>query len=356
MNDGTDYRAILASDTPLIDVRAPIEFAQGAMPAAINLPLMNDDERAAVGTCYKRQGSEAALALGHRLVNGATRDARINAWREASLAHPEGYLCCARGGQRSHISQAWLKEAGVDYPLIKGGYKMLRQAAIQATAEQVQKPMVLIGGCTGSGKTQLVKQHIQGIDLEGLARHRGSSFGRTLTPQLCQASFENQLAVRLLQKDASRWVLEDEGRMIGSNHLPACLRERMVQAPIVVVEDPFALRLERLRQEYFDHMWADFSAACGEEAGWKEYSEYLHHGLFAIRRRLGLQRFAEFTALLDSALLEQQRSGSTDAHLRWLAPLLSNYYDPMYTYQLEKKAEKIVYRGPYDEIAAWLEG
>ncbi|MWU82561.1 tRNA 2-selenouridine(34) synthase MnmH, partial [Escherichia coli] len=60
MNDGTDYRAILASDTPLIDVRAPIEFVQGAMPAALNLPLMNDDERAAVGTCYKRQGPDAA--------------------------------------------------------------------------------------------------------------------------------------------------------------------------------------------------------------------------------------------------------------------------------------------------------
>ena len=119
MNDGTDYRAILASDTPLIDVRAPIEFAQGAMPAALNLPLMNDDERAAVGTCYKRQGPEAALALGHSLVSGKTRDDRINAWREASLAHPHGYLCCARGGQRSHITQAWLKEAGVDYPLIR---------------------------------------------------------------------------------------------------------------------------------------------------------------------------------------------------------------------------------------------
>lgn len=105
MNDGTDYRAILASDTPLIDVRAPIEFAQGAMPAALNLPLMNDDERAAVGTCYKRQGPDAALALGHSLVNGETREARISAWREASLAHPEGYLCCARGGQRSHISR-----------------------------------------------------------------------------------------------------------------------------------------------------------------------------------------------------------------------------------------------------------
>lgn len=170
------------------------------MPAAVNLPLMNDDERAAVGTCYKRQGPDAALALGHRLVSGDTRDARINAWREASLAHPEGFLCCARGGQRSHISQAWLKEAGVDYPLIRGGYKALRQTAIQVTIEQSQKPMVLIGGCTGNGKTLLVKQHAQGIDLEGLAHHRGSSFGRTLTPQLSQASFENHLAVELLKK------------------------------------------------------------------------------------------------------------------------------------------------------------
>ena len=158
-----------------------------------------------------------------------------------------------------------------------------------------------------------------------------------------------------MKKDAARWVLEDEGRMIGSNHLPACLRDRMIEAPIVVVEDPFEIRLERLREEYFDHMWADFSAAYGEEAGWKEYSEYLHHGLFAIRRRLGLQRFAEFTALLDTALVEQQRTGHTDAHFSWLVPLLNDYYDPMYGYQLEKKAEKIVYRGTYEEIAEWLD-
>ena len=121
MNDGTDYRAILAADTPLIDVRAPVEFNQGAMPAAINLPLMNNDERAAVGTCYKRQGPEAALALGHRLVSGETREQRLEAWRTACLAQPQGYLCCARGGQRSHIVQSWLQAAGVDYPLIRGG-------------------------------------------------------------------------------------------------------------------------------------------------------------------------------------------------------------------------------------------
>lgn len=265
MTNGTDYRAILASDTPLIDVRAPVEFSQSAMPAAINLPLMNDEERAAVGTCYKRQGPEAALALGHKLVQGDLRASRTQAWLEACARYPHGYLCCARGGQRSHIVQQWLKEAGVDYPLIVGGYKALRQAAIQATDDLVQRPIVLIGGCTGNGKTQLVCSRPDGIDLEGLAHHRGSSFGRTLQDQHPQATFENHLAVSLLKKaeQQTRWVLEDEGHMIGANHLPESLRLRMAQSPLAVVEDPFDVRLERLREEYFDRMYRDFIAEIG---------------------------------------------------------------------------------------------
>ena len=358
MDNGTDYCAILRAETPIIDVRAPVEFAQGAMPAAVNLTLMNDAERAAVGTCYKRQGPEAALALGHKLVSGQTRQQRIDAWLDACRRAPQGYLCCARGGQRSHITQSWIKENGLDYPLIVGGYKALRQAAIKATEELVRHPIVLIGGCTGNGKTPLVRQQPQGIDLEGLAHHRGSSFGRTLTPQFSQATFENHLATALLkgayQQDKVRWVLEDEGHMIGANHLPECLRDRMAQAPIAVVEDPFELRLERLREEYFTHMHRDFTAAFGEEKGWEEYSAYLHHGLFAIRRRLGLQRFAELTATLDEALAEQQRSGSTEAHFAWLVPLLNEYYDPMYRYQLEKKASKIVFRGTSEDVVHWL--
>ncbi len=111
-----NIRQILASNTPLIDVRAPIEFRQSALPAALNLPLMDDAERAAVGTCYKRHGADAALALGHQLVSGEVREKRLAAWRDACLRYPQGYLCCARGGQRSHIVQQWLKEAGVDYP------------------------------------------------------------------------------------------------------------------------------------------------------------------------------------------------------------------------------------------------
>jgi tRNA 2-selenouridine synthase len=112
--------------------------------------------------------------------------------------------------------------------------------------------------------------------------------------------------------------------------------------------------LDRLRDEYFGQMWRAFLRAYGEEAGWQEYNDYLHQGLFAIRRRLGLQRFSELTVLLDSALIEQRRTGGTEAHDAWLAPLLNDYYDPMYRYQLEKKADNVVYRGAWNDVAAWL--
>jgi tRNA 2-selenouridine synthase len=105
MTNGTDYRAILASDTPLIDVRAPVEFSQSAMPAAINLPLMNDEERAAVGTCYKRQGPEAALALGHKLVQGDLRASRIrHGWKHAPVTRT--VTCAAPAAASARISSS----------------------------------------------------------------------------------------------------------------------------------------------------------------------------------------------------------------------------------------------------------
>lgn len=118
-----DYRAILLADTPLIDVRAPIEFEQGAMPGAINLPLMMDDERAAVGTCYKRQGADAALALGHRLVCGDIRQQRLEAWKAAYQRFPTG-ICAARAAVSGHISyNVGCKKQGLTARLLKAAIK-----------------------------------------------------------------------------------------------------------------------------------------------------------------------------------------------------------------------------------------
>ncbi len=356
MLSAQNIRQLLANETPIIDVRAPIEFNQGAMPNAINLPLMNNEERAAVGTCYKQHGSEKAVELGHQLVKGEIKAHRVAAWREACERFPSGFICCARGGMRSHIVQKWLAEIGIDYPLIEGGYKALRQATIEMTNELVQRPIILIGGCTGNGKTTLVRSLPEGIDLEGFAHHRGSSFGRTVEAQFAQATFENYLAVDMLKKSPyhSRWVLEDEGRAIGANGLPESLRIQMATARLVVVDDPFERRMARLKEEYFDRMTHDFIEAYGEEKGWQEYSDYLHHGLYAIRRRLGAQRAAELTQLLDNALAAQKMSGNTEVHFSWLSPLLKEYYDPMYRYQLSKKQDKIIYTGSYEEVEQWF--
>lgn len=351
-----NIRQLLANETPIIDVRAPIEFNQGAMPNAINLPLMNNEERAAVGTCYKQHGSQKAVELGHQLVKSEIKAHRVAAWREACERFPSGFICCARGGMRSHIVQKWLAEIGIDYPLIEGGYKALRQATIEMTNELVQRPIILIGGCTGNGKTTLVRSLPEGIDLEGFAHHRGSSFGRTVEAQFAQATFENYLAVDMLKKSPyhSRWVLEDEGRAIGANGLPESLRIQMATAHLVVVDDPFERRMARLKEEYFDRMTHDFIEAYGEEKGWQEYSDYLHHGLYAIRRRLGAQRAAELTQLLDNALAAQKISANTEVHFSWLSPLLKEYYDPMYRYQLSKKQDKIIYTGSYEEVEQWF--
>ncbi len=351
------YGHLLREDIPLIDVRAPVEFAQGAMPAASNLPLMTDEERAAVGTCFKQRGQKAAVELGHSLVNGEVREARLQGWIEQAKQNPQGYLCCARGGLRSHIVQQWLQEAGVNYPLVEGGYKALRHHALHTIDSRAQWPMIMVSGNTGCGKTILIRSLPTGVDLEGLAHHRGSSFGRTIVEQPSQANFENNLAATLLKKGAGApvsWVIEDEGRMIGSRHIPESFRENMARAPIVVIEDPFEVRLERLKTEYFQQMSEAFLSVSNEETAWMNYAEYLHHGLFAIRRRLGMERFQQFTMVLDKALAFQRNTGSCDGHLAWLAPLLEEYYDPMYRYQLGKKAAQIVYRGDYGQVEAWL--
>ncbi|MBW7983248.1 tRNA 2-selenouridine(34) synthase MnmH [Enterobacillus tribolii] len=355
--DSADYKYILSNDVPLIDVRAPVEFAQGAFPCAVNLPLMTDSEREAVGICYKQHGQEAAVQLGHTLVAGEEREARTAAWLAYCRQHPDGYLCCFRGGLRSHLVQQWLHDAGVDYPLIEGGFKALRQYVLTATEEMAAYPIMLIGGNTGCGKTRLVRDLTAALDLEGVARHRGSSFGRTLVQQSSQIDFENRLAIAMLKKQAQgirHWFLEDEGRIIGSNHLPLPLYNHMQLAPVAVIEMPFDERLHSLHEEYIDLMHAEYVRVYGPDEGWERYGEYLRHGMHAIRRRLGLERYAQLNGSLEEALILQRETGDSRRHTDWLVPLLREYYDPMYTYQLGLKKERIVFRGSYEEVKSYL--
>ncbi|MDC6679308.1 rhodanese-like domain-containing protein, partial [Leclercia adecarboxylata] len=132
----------------LIDVRAPVEFAQGALPGAVNLPLMNDEERHQVGIAYKQQGQAAAIALGERLVSGDIKQARINAWQAYLTEHPDALIYCFRGGLRSQIAQQWLDETGASRPRLQGGWKAMRQALCARIESAALQPMLVVAGLT----------------------------------------------------------------------------------------------------------------------------------------------------------------------------------------------------------------
>jgi len=333
--DTTDYRALFLSPTPMMDMRAPAEFTRGAFPSALSLPLMSDDERAQVGICYKQQGQDAAIALGHELVSGDLKAQRLAQWKAFAQQHPQGYLYCFRGGLRSQTVQRWLREEGIDYPVITGGYKAMRQFLLQELERSVASAsFVLISGRTGTGKTRVITRLARGVDLEGLANHRGSSFGQMTTPQPSQIDFENAIIMslmRLLATGAARIFLEDEGRLIGCLSLPGSLLEKMADAPMAVVEETLDDRIDVV------------------------HAQRLQDDLLRIRKRLGGQQQQNVSALMAEAFEQQWQHADLGAHRHWIAVLLEQYYDPMYEYQLSKRAGKQLFSGDRQAVIAWAQ-
>ena len=352
--DTDDYLSIFLNDRPLLDVRAPVEFARGSFPSAVNAPLMNDGERHEVGICYQEQGQNAAIELGHRLVSGSIKAERIAAWQRFVIDYPDGYLFCFRGGLRSRLTQQWIRESGRDYPLIEGGYKALRRFLIdRLEALTAQADFRIISGRTGTGKTRVLNRLPNPIDLEGLANHRGSSFGREVTPQPTQIDFENRLAVAMLKAHhitGGPVYLEDESRLVGRCALPHSLRERMAKAPLLVLEQPMEERIRIIREDYVVKMAADHARRVGHEAGWWSFEDYLLSALDRIRKRLGGERHQSLRYLMLDALENQRVNGDVGGHDRWIQQLLENYYDPMYDYQMQQKADRILVRGGPDAI------
>jgi tRNA 2-selenouridine synthase len=354
-----DYREILLSGAPLMDTRAPIEFGRGSFPGAKNLPLMTDEERAQVGTCYKQHGQEAAIALGHQLVGGEVRSRRVAAWAAFAQANPEGYLFCFRGGLRSQIVQRWLaEEAGIQYRRVAGGYKAMRQFLMATTEAAVaQRTMVVVGGMTGTGKTELLADLPHALDLEGCANHRGSGFGKRVSGQPAQIDFEHQVAIRFLQLEAAGlpgFAVEDEGLFVGKCALPEALYRQMAQSPLVWLEDSFENRVNRILRDYVVAQLADHLAFYGEQEGFSLFEAHLRQSLQNIHKRLGGERYKRATAMMNDALTAQRLSGTVDGHRLWIELLLREYYDPMYAHQKFSKAGRIVASGDAAALRQFL--
>ncbi|MFT3688358.1 tRNA 2-selenouridine(34) synthase MnmH [Paenirhodobacter sp.] len=243
----------------VIDVRTPSEYAQDHLPGAINLPVLDDSERARVGMIYKQVSPFDARKIGAALVaRNAARHIEQSLMDRPGGWHPLIY--CWRGGQRSGSFATILGQIGWRVETIAGGYKAWRRLVIEALHNRpFPAPVVLLDGNTGTAKTELLKllagMGVQVLDLEGLANHRGSLFGAT-GPQPAQTGFEGRLADLIERLDPARpVVIEAESSMIGRLKLPGRLWRAMQAAPRIEIH---ASRDERAR--YLTRAYADMIA------------------------------------------------------------------------------------------------
>jgi tRNA 2-selenouridine synthase len=294
-------------DIPLLDVRAPLEYAQGHIPGAVSFPLFSDEERARIGTTYKQVSQDKAVLMGLDMFG--PKMSRLVQLAQKLAPAKQIRVHCWRGGMRSGAVQWLLELAGFQVQLLDKGYKDYRHFALAEFAQPW--PLLVLGGLTGSGKTdvlhELARRRQPLLDLEGLAHHKGSAFGSIGQPaQPTQEQFENELAWQLaaLPVSAPVWV-EDESRTIGSAHVPPPFFAQMQAAPLVLLEIPRAVRVQKLAAEYGR-----------EDAG------ALATSILRIRKRLGGLATKDALAAIAEDDMEKMVS------------LVLDYYDKTYTHSL----------------------
>ena len=234
----------------VLDIRTPAEFAEGHLPNAISFPLFTDEERVVVGTLYKHQGKEPAVLKGLEFVSPKLKKFVLQARK---LQGPL-YLYCWRGGMRSN-SMAWLLQtAGREVYLLEGGYKAYRNHCRVLISNGLK--LIMLSGPTGSGKTEILHQLAtlghQVLDLEGLANHRGSSFGGIgQPPQPTTEQFTNFIFEKITDFDLSKpiWV-EGESQAIGKVSILNELFSQMNCCQTIRIDPPTEERIERLLRDY----------------------------------------------------------------------------------------------------------
>lgn len=358
MKTYNDFFDIVINNRTLIDVRAPIEYLKGSFINATNLPLINDQERHKIGICYKKEGHEEAIELGHHLVSGDLKEQRIKDWIDYLMGHPDSLLYCFRGGSRSKISQEWIFEySGIEVPRLEGGYKAFRNYLIQSLDPiNIKSLPIILGGYTGSGKTKLIEKLDHAIDLEGISNHRGSSFGKYPTEQPTQINFENNLAYALIHhqyKEYSNIVLEDEGKNIGRCYLPKTLVEYFNTGGLVLLQASLDERIKNTIEEYIIQGQNLYKEIFGE-SGIEIWLKSIYQSMDNIRKRLGWEKYNNVTNAFTNAWEYQKTSSSFELYNEWARILLVEYYDPMYSYQIKNTTKEIIFQGNSAEVFEYL--
>jgi len=242
----------------IIDVRAPAEYAEDHVGGAVNLPVLNDDERVSVGTVYKQVSSFAARKQGAALVSRNIAEHLESHFSEKGKNYRPLFYCW-RGGQRSGSMATILSSIGWDVSVVEGGYKAYRCEVLRVfedTCPGLQ--LTVLNGYTGAGKTYLLQAMAEAghqiLDLEGMAQHKGSVFGGDPeNPQPQQKRFESLVYEKLVSFDLEKPVyVEAESAKIGKLNLPNPLWQKMKEAPIIEIFSPLEERARHIINDYED--------------------------------------------------------------------------------------------------------
>ncbi len=330
-------------DVACLDVRSEDEFACGAIPLFSNRPILNNEERHLVGLCYKTEGQNQAVELGYKLVS-PHREARVKDWIEVLSKGKTHLVSCWRGGMRSQIATEWLQEKNFPAIRVEGGTKALRGELLKQFENLPE--LIVIAGPTGAGKTKLINSiSTNKVDLEGLAHHRGSAFGRQLlNPQPSQATFENNLAFELLKIGPKTLFLENESLAIGSVHLPNSLFQKINRAVIVKINMSLEDRVANLFTDYVTQPLADGISR-------EMLRDYYHTSLTRIKNKLGGLKESQLHTLMAEAF----QNDDSEKHHKWIQELLTHYYDKTYEHSLNKTPHPIAYEGDWNSCLNWIQ-
>lgn len=357
--DTADIERIILEDIPLLDVRAPIEYERGYIADAVNVPLLDNKQREMIGTEYAEAGRNAAIELGLQHVTDEMKESRLQQWRQFAERNPDGFLYCFRGGMRSQIAQQWLQESGVAYPKVIGGYKAIRRYLLEQFERLAEEGNILVlAAPTGSGKTDLICRLDQSVDIEGLAKHRGSAFGGMFVPQPSQINWENQVAsewLRVSRKSTRPVMFESESHLIGRISLPVFLQDALRSAPVVELATSTEDRIRQIRQDYITTTMNHYRQTMPESECYQQLASFISDSLGRIQRRLGGERYQLLNALVPQAVAELEAETGTETMDQIVRTLLHDYYDPLYAHKMIGREDQIVFKGTAEEIASWVE-
>ncbi len=292
----------------IVDVRSQSEYKQDHLPTAYNIPLLDDQERALVGSVYHQKGPEAARILGLDIV-GPKLPGLVARTKELAGAR-DVIVYCWRGGLRSKAFGQVLDLAGIPVFRLIGGYKAFRRKVNWFFEHATFNDMVVLEGLTGVGKTEVIAYLLElglpALDLEGLAHHRGSVFGHLGMPeQPSQKAFETAIYWQASRWIGQRIITECESRRIGKLLLPDCVYRGIVHGTRILLYDSVENRIARIVREY----------------GHNISNSSLREAVYYLRQRMGSQKVQLMQSLIQDGNLAEV-----------VGILLREYYDPLYGY------------------------